>query len=242
MTTKPTNFHLLENLTIHSYRAKIIAMLKPWVYQQNKQLQLHNIEILSKWLGRLSFCRWIEAMEWLDTQMKSQRTNVSLLNNYWNNHLWFCILVKAYLTLSYSIKMGNVSFSKMAMQKVAIILQAFSAKKPKYAREMLCQMHILDTKAAYLLLQKAYITNALVNLRGLPFTFYKINLLLEHQNREFKRFWADKGSSLQETNEMFQLHALSVNALSKTRRVINRFIIKRKRNRRHLTKNSTFDI
>ena len=33
------------------------------------------------------------------------------------------------------------------MQEVTIIFQAPSAKKPKYAREMLSQMHILDTTA-----------------------------------------------------------------------------------------------
>ena len=57
------------------------------------------------------------------------------------------------------------------MQEVTIILQAPLAKKPKYAREMLCQMHILDTTAADTILQEAYIANALVNPRGLPSTF-----------------------------------------------------------------------
>lgn len=31
--TRPTDFHSLEDLTIHSYRARVIAMLKPWVHQ-----------------------------------------------------------------------------------------------------------------------------------------------------------------------------------------------------------------
>lgn len=63
------------------------------------------------------------------------------------------------------------------MQEVTIILQALSAQKVKYDREMLYQMHILDKKAANPALQNAYIANALVNLQGLPFTFYKMNLL-----------------------------------------------------------------
>ena len=41
-------------------------------------------------------------------------------------------------------------------------------------------MHILDTKAADLALQNAYISNASVNLWGLPFTFYEMDLLFKH--------------------------------------------------------------
>lgn len=49
-------------------------------------------------------------------------------------------------------------------------------------------MHILDTNAANPELRNAYIANALVNIQDLLFTFYEIDLLLEHQNRKFKQF------------------------------------------------------
>lgn len=57
------------------------------------------------------------------------------------------------------------------MCKVTIILQALSAKKPKYAWEMLYQIYIFDINAANPVLQNTYIANALVNLWGLPFNF-----------------------------------------------------------------------
>lgn len=41
---------------------------------------------------------------------------------------------------------------------------------------------------------------------------------------------------------MFQLHALSVDALSKVRRLINRIIIGRKRSERYPIKDALFDI
>lgn len=107
---------------------------------------------------------------------------------------------------------------------------------------MLRQMHILDTTAADPILQRAYIANALVNPRGLPFTFYEMDLLLEHQNGEFKWFRLDRGASLQETDEMIKLHALSVDALSKIRGVMNRVIVGRERSGRHPTKDASFDI
>lgn len=94
---------------------------------------------------------------------------------------------------------------------------------------MLRQLHIIDTKAADPLLQEAYLANALVNLRGLPHTFYEMDLLLEHQNGECKRFRSDRGSLLQETDPMFRLHALSVDALRKVRFAMNKNIVGRDR-------------
>lgn len=128
------------------------------------------------------------------------------------------------------------------MRELTIVLQAPSTRKLKYAREMLHQMHILDTNAADPILRRAYIANALVNPRGLLFTFYEMDLLLEHQNGEFKRFRSDRGSSLQETDEMFKLHALSVDALIKIRVQMNKVIIGRERGGRHPTKDASFDI
>lgn len=67
-------------------------------------------------------------------------------------------------------------------------------------------------------------------------------LFLKHQNGEFKQFRLDYGSSLQETDEIFKFHALSVDALIKIRVRINKVIIGKEQSERHLTKNVLFDI
>ena len=54
-------------------------------------------------------------------------------------------------------------------------------------------MHILDTDAVDLILLQVYIANILVIPRGLPFTFYKMDLLLEYQNGKFMLFRSDCG-------------------------------------------------
>lgn len=82
------------------------------------------------------------------------------------------------------------------MQKITIILQASTIKKRKYVRNMLCQMHILNTITANLVLKNAFIANALVKFCDLLFTFYEIYLFLEHQNKKFNRFQANQGSLL----------------------------------------------
>lgn len=52
-------------------------------------------------------------------------------------------------------------------------MQAPAASKPKYARALLRQLHIIDTKYADPILQEAYLANALVNPRGLSIPFMK---------------------------------------------------------------------
>ena len=69
-----------------------------------------------------------------------------------------------------------------------------------------------------------------------------MDLLLEHQNGEFKRFCANRASSLQETNEIFRLHILLVDALYKVRLFLNKIIAGRQRGGNHPIKDASFDI
>ncbi len=182
-------------------------------------------------------------MEWLDCKMNEEATKPNeLWNDHWNNHVRFCKIVEPYMTLCYAIKNGDIGLLWHAMREVGVILQASAASKPKYARAMLRQLHIFDTQAADPILQEAYLANVLVNPRGQLQTFYKIDLLLEHQNGEFKRFRADRGSSLQESDEIFRLHALSVDMLRKVRSSMNRIVIGKERDGYHPQKDASFDI
>lgn len=83
--------------------------------------------------------------------------------------------MEPYLTLKHAIKHGDIVLLRHAMREIATILHVPAASKPKYARVMLRQIHVFDTKTADPLLQKAYLANALVNLRGLPNTFYELD-------------------------------------------------------------------
>lgn len=65
------------------------------------------------------------------------------------------------------------------------------------------------------LLQEAYLAIALVNSKNFPYTFYKIDLLLEHQDGKFKCFCNNTESLLQESDELFCLHTLTMDTLQK---------------------------
>ena len=182
-------------------------------------------------------------MDWLDKRMKIPRASMAKSwNDHWNNHVRFCKTMEPYMTLCYAIKHGDTGLFCHAMREICVILQALVACKPKYARAMIKQLHIIDTKSAAPILQEAYLANALVNPCGLPHTFYEIDLLLEHQNGEFKRFRADKGSLLQETNKMFRLHALLVDTLCKVGLSLNKIVAGQQKGGNHPIKDALFDI
>ena len=163
-------------------------------------------------------------------------------NKHWNNYICFWRIIEPYMTFCYAIKNGDTGLLKYVFRTICIILQSPVLGKPKYARAMLRQVHIFDIKTADLVLQEAYLANALVNLKGQPGTFYEMDPLLEYQNGEFKRFQSDRSLFLQESNEMFRLHALSVDTLRKIRSSMNRIIIGRERDGYQPQKDSSFNI
>lgn len=89
------------------------------------------------------------------------------------------------MTLCYAIKHGDIRLLCHIIREICVIVQAPVACKPKYVQVMMRQLYIIDTKSVDPILQEAYLANALVNPHGLPYTFYKMNLLLEYQNGEF---------------------------------------------------------
>lgn len=76
-TTRPTDFHSLEDLTIHSCRSRVIAIIKPWIQEQAPRLNIHNAEELGKWLSKLPSTRWLLGMRWLDDCMNEERLSRS---------------------------------------------------------------------------------------------------------------------------------------------------------------------
>lgn len=144
----------------------------------------------------------------------------------------------------YAIKYDNIGLLRYTIWEVHIVMHAPSASKPKHAKDLLWQLHIIDTAATNVMLQETYLANALVNLWELPHTFYEIDLLLEHQNSKFKQFCKDQGSFLQEINIIFRQHALTAKFFQKMRPAINKNIVSRQHSwdRRHPDKNTTFDI
>lgn len=110
---------------------------------------------LAAWLENLTESQWADVFDWLDIRMQSEQQDEASVNDHWNNHLRFCNVIEPDMTLCFSIKHGDIRLLRHAMREICIILQAPSAHKPRYACEVLRELHIFDTKAADPQLQEA---------------------------------------------------------------------------------------
>lgn len=94
--------------------------------------------------------------------------------------------MELYKSLFFTIKNENTGLLKYIIWEICIIFQSLIVKKPKYVNAILKQIHIINIKATDSIFQGVYLANILVNSWGLLQTFYKMDLLLEYQNKEFK--------------------------------------------------------
>lgn len=203
-TTRLTDFHSLKDLIIHSYRARVVAIRNLWIQDQESSLKLHDNRAFGGQLSKLISARWMQPFEQLDCKMIKEAPKPNKgQNNHWNNYVRFCNIMEPYMTVCSTIKKRDIDLLRNVMREVAVIFQASAELKRKYARAMLRQQHIFDTKTADLIFQEAYLANVLVNPRGGSRTFYKMDLLLKHQNGEFKCIQAHHSSFLQNNNKIF---------------------------------------
>lgn len=100
-TTRPSDFHSLEDLTVHSYRARVIAILKPWIKEQTPSIKLFDSQKLAAWLKNLTESQWADVFDWLDMRMQSEQQDEASVNDHWNNHLRFCNVIEPYMTLCF---------------------------------------------------------------------------------------------------------------------------------------------
>lgn len=95
--------------------------------------------------------------------MKGLATSKSSWNDRWNNHVRFYTAMEAILRSTTPLdRVTSVSY-KVLCKRSALY---FKHRLQNYAKELLPQVHILDTKAADPILRNAYIYNALINSRG----------------------------------------------------------------------------
>lgn len=81
--TKPTDFHSLEDLIVHSYTMRVIAILKAWIQKQKSSLKMHDNQAFRIWLSELSTTQWAETMDWLDLRIEKKAFAPT---DIWNNH------------------------------------------------------------------------------------------------------------------------------------------------------------
>lgn len=119
-TTRPTDFHSLEDLKIRNYRSRIIAMLRLWIHEHAPDSYSKASAFLGTWLSELPSAKRDEALKWLDIRIDQDQdpgpADDNTVNDHWTNHARFCSIMEPYLTLCYAIKHADTGLLRHAIR------------------------------------------------------------------------------------------------------------------------------
>jgi hypothetical protein len=186
------DFYALEQLIIHSFQARICAILWHSLSQTglgggfkfeniSRMLSNHNIKAFSHLLDKI-----------VDFYGKHARLTDDL---ELRNHVLFLQHAQTYLLLKYSIKHADLGLLRRAVDRCCVYFHG--SGQFKYAYEMLYIYRLTSTCAATPELQRAILANGLINRRGKSDTWYETDRLVEFHNGTLRQLLnAKRGSAL----------------------------------------------
>lgn len=210
---EPKNFEALEDLILHSYYARVAAL----IYQdvQSYKLPCDTHEDMKRWILAQSKEQWKDYLEKWHARIHVDPQRLVLedmLDDVWLNHTRYMRHVESYILLSYAIKYADIGLLRRALREACVMFQSPKGGKYNYARELLRVLHVTDSDAASKELQDAMLINSLVNMRtegcNHGYTF-ETDRLLELHNLYLKTWKRDRKSSTQETEDLLRQCALS---------------------------------
>jgi len=231
-----SEFHALEELIIHSYKARIVAFF--W-----RHMELPSVlggrqaeDDLEPVLKSLGFAAFIDLLDRISSQY-SQSHNVDFVDDELHSHALFLRHAQTYLLLKYGIKHGDIGLIRRAVDRCTIYFHG--SGQSKYAYEMLYLQRLLANSTPEL--QKAILSNSLVNLRGLSNTWFEMDRLVEFHNGNMKNlFHARRGSTIN-LEQLFKNYALSSAYINNLREDLYQIFNLRKNNEQ-TEKNAQRDI
>ena len=233
------NFKDMEELIIHSYEARIVGLLLRYLKQTTKYTSwkdLEDPEYRRRWIKPLTIEKWKDVIDFILQHLHSQSFRPNMYDEVWNNEVFFCRHVEPYLLLDHAIRLGDIGLLRYALGECCTILQAKERGKYKYARELLCMMHIVDSPASTVDLQNAVLANCLDNLRGCSDSYMAKDLLLELQNGALKRERRAHQTSTKSSQALFNEAALNNKTVTRIKNAVVSLADTRSSNPKHPTK------
>ena len=133
------NFQILKKLILHNYQTYVIDIWIHFLYHKIPQMNWFKDCIF--WLFTISSDNtgaWAWALnnvsiKLYNSSVKSSQNKIhSLFNQKFKNHQNYCVYVKLYLNLQYTIKHTDIEFFQWTLKRVAVIFQAVSTETPHY--------------------------------------------------------------------------------------------------------------
>ena len=204
---KPSNFHKLEELLVHSYHSRVVALLLERSEQKSKQT-FYRAEDASTWMESLSPGDLrqlvVEIVAASNPKGIDDLEAAEPLNEQIFNHVCFIRHMDVYFLLRRSIQHGDVGLLKQALRETTILFQAKEARSENYGPELLRLLHTCDSDAASTRLQSSILKSMLVNLAGAEGKTFEVDRCVEFVNRMVAIGQRSRSRSVQVTEEFLR--------------------------------------
>jgi hypothetical protein len=226
------DFYALEQLIIHSFQARVCALLWCKLAQSG-----HDFEDIAQMLATYdveSFSRLLD--EIVHSYGKHGR---STDDQELRNHILFLQHTQVYLLLKYSIKHADLGLLRRAIDRCCVYFHG--SGQSKYAYEMLYLLRLTSTRAATPELQRAILANGLVNRQGRADSWYETDRLVEFHNGTLKELLKAKRGSALTLDYLFEHCALNTDFFNSLTKQMESFY-SINRNSKHPEKSAERDI
>lgn len=213
---EPNDFQALEDLIVHSYRARIVAI---WMrYGKSTSLDASRLENTIPWLRTQNRRAWLSVVDTIRRQIHpapdttedgSGSPDIYGPDEQWRNHQYFCAYTETYLLLRYAIKYADIGLLRRALRECTIMFQAECSGTPNYARELLRLSHLTDSPASTAELQQAVLVNSLVNTHSKVGYSFETDRLLELLNNTLKAFQSERSYFSKNSDQLLEHWALN---------------------------------
>jgi hypothetical protein len=191
-------FHHMEELIIHSFKARIIALFLLYIKERTKdRCDVSDMEQVSAYIASLGPVELSRAIENIyasafgaeiraeaNSKAKRKGEESTAKDEEFINHVRYLQEVETYCTLKYAIKHADIGLLQRVLPRCLVYFHGTGATN--YALEMLHLWRLLSTDACDPPLKRAILANGLINLRGQEDSWLEIDLHNEHLNLELK--------------------------------------------------------
>jgi hypothetical protein len=197
-------FYALEQLIIHSFQARICALLWCKLTHSRPGLKFEDVEQILTTYNAKDFSLL------LDEIISSHSKNACSTNDQeLRNHILFLQHTLTYLLLKYSIKHADLGLLRRAIDRCCVYFHG--SGQSRYAYEMLYLQRLTSTDAATMELQRAILANGLVNRQGKVDSWYETDRLVEFHNGTLRKLLNAKRGSALTLDYLFEHCALNTN-------------------------------
>ena len=219
-------FHVLEELVLHSFDARVVGLLYARLEQRGiDTAEQDEVNNAIRNMGATGFMKLVDDIRksafspqaWRPPKEKYDNNTV---DEEFLSHARYLQQMIVYKTLKYGIKNGDIGLIDRVIGVCCFYFEGTG--QSNYAFEMLYLKRLTSTKACDKELRRAILSNGLVNPHGRRDTWQEVDRSLEYLNGELKReLWARRTSTFG-LDALFKSTSLTAEYTVRLRKAIER--------------------